>query len=111
MTGDCPRLILTGAGGKIADLYAPEYRFGGEIQSSRDGRRFAFARAKAKDSPASVRNMDLCVYDLTNKRIIFSLPIFPLPQHKLAFALSPDGSFLAAQTDHLLYVWHLSFSD
>jgi hypothetical protein len=111
VTGNCSRLILTGAGGKIADLYAPEYRFGAEIQPSRDGRRFAFARAKAKDSPARVRNMDLCVYDLTDKRIIFSLPIFPLPQHKLAFALSPDGSFLAAQTDHLLYVWHLSFSD
>jgi len=110
VTGDCSRLILTGAGGKIADLYAPEYRFGGEIQPSRDGRRFAFARAKAKDSPTHVRNMDLCVYDLMDKRIIFSLPISPLPLHKLAFALSPDGSFLAAQTDNLLYVWHLSFS-
>jgi len=42
------------------------------------------------------------VYDLADKRIIFSLPISPLPQHKLAFALSPDGSLLAAQTDGFL---------
>jgi hypothetical protein len=109
VTGDCPRLILTEADEKIADLYAPEYRFGGEIQASRDGRRFAFARVKAKDSAAHLRNVELCVYDLTDKRIIFSLPIFPLPQHKLAFGLSPDGSLLGAQTDGLLRVWHLSF--
>jgi hypothetical protein len=108
VTGDCPHLMLIRAGGKIADLYASEYRFGGEIQPSRDGRRFAFARAKAEDPPAHVKNMELCVYGLMDKRIIFSLPISPLPQHKLAFALSPDGSLLAAQSDGLLYVWHIS---
>jgi hypothetical protein len=109
VTGDCPHLMLIRAGVEIADLYGLDDRFGEEIQPSRDGR-FAFARAKAKDSPTHVRNMDLCVYDLMDKRIILSLPISPLPQHKLAFALSPDGAFLAAQTDNLLYVWHLSFS-
>ena len=108
VTGDCPRLVLTTAGGKIADLYAPEYRFGGEIQPSRDGRRFAFARAKAKDSPTRVRNMELCVYDLTEKEIVFSAPVSPLPQHKLAFGLSPDGTMLASQADGFLYVWRLS---
>jgi hypothetical protein len=108
VTGDCSHLMLIRAGGKIADLYAPEYRFGGEIQPSRDGLRFAFARAKAEDPPAHVKNMELCVYGLMDKRIIFSLPISPLPQHKLAFALSPDGSLLASQTDGLLYVWHIS---
>ncbi|HEY4818313.1 MAG TPA: hypothetical protein VIH67_12850 [Candidatus Acidoferrum sp.] len=109
VTGDCSHLMLITAGRKIADLYAPEYRFGGEVQPSRDGRRFAFARAKAEDSPTHVKNMELCVYDLTDKKIVFSLPVSPLPQHKLAFALSPDGSLLASQTDGLLYVWHLSF--
>jgi hypothetical protein len=108
VTGDCPHLMLIRAGEEIADVYAPEYRFGGEIQPSRDGRRFAFARAKAEDQPAHVKNMELCVYGLMDKRIIFSLPISPLPQHKLAFALSPDGSLLASQTDGLLYVWHIS---
>jgi hypothetical protein len=109
VTGDCPHLMLIMDGRKIADLYAPEYRFGGEVQPSRDGRRFAFARAKAEDPPTHVKNMELCVYDLTDKKIVFSLPVSPLPQHKLAFALSPDGSLLASQTDGLLYVWHLSF--
>jgi len=108
VTGDCPHLLLIMAGRKIADVYAPEYRFGGEIQPSRDGRRFAFARANANDPPTRVRNMELCVYDLADKRIIFSLPISPLPQHKLAFALSPDGSLLAAQTDGFLYIWRFS---
>jgi len=109
VTGDCPHLILIRAGGKIADIYAPEYRFGGEIQPSRDGQRFAFARAQAEDPPTHIRNMELCVYDLVDKRIIFSQPIIPLPQHKLAFGLSADGSLLASQTDGLLYVWHLPF--
>jgi hypothetical protein len=108
VTGDCPRLIVTAAGGKIADLYAPEYRFGGEIQPSRDGRRFAFARAKAKDSPTHVTNMDLCVYDLTDKKIVFFTPVSPLPQDKLAFGLSPDGTLLASQTDGFLYVSRLA---
>jgi hypothetical protein len=109
VTGDCAHLMLIRAGGGIADIYAPEYRFGGEIQPSRDGQRFAFVRAQTKDPPTNIRNMELCVYDLMDKRIIFSLPVFPLPQHKLAFALSPDGSLLASQTDGLLYVWHLPF--
>ena len=108
VTGDCAHLMLIAAGRKIADLYAPEDRFGGEIQPSRDGRRFAFARAKANDPPTHARTMELCVYDLVDKKIIFSLPISPLPQHKLAFALSPEGTLLASQTDGLLYVWHLS---
>lgn len=108
VTGDCPHLMLI-RGGEIADIYAPEYRFGGEIQPSRDGQRFAFARAQAEDPPTHVRNMELCVYDLTARKIIFSQPIFPLPQHKLAFGLSPDGSLLGSQTDGLLRVWHLSF--
>jgi len=109
VTGDCPHLMLIRAGGKIADIYAPEYRFGGEIQPSREGQRFAFARARAEDPPTHIRNMELCVYDLVDKRIIFSQPIIPLPQHKLAFGLSPDGSLLASQTDGRLYVWHLPF--
>ena len=109
VTGDCPHLMLVRAGGKIADIYAPEYRFGGEIQPSREGQRFAFARAQAEDPPTHVRNMELCVYDLVDKRIVFSQPIIPLPQHKLAFGLSPDGSLLASQTDGRLYVWHLPF--
>jgi hypothetical protein len=109
VTGDCSHLILITGGRKIADVYAPEYRFGSEIQPSRDGQRFAFARAQAKDPPTHVRNMDLCVYDLMGERIMFSQPIIPLPQHKLAFGLSPDGSLLASQTDGRLYVWHLPF--
>jgi hypothetical protein len=108
VTGDCPRLVLTAAGRKIADVYAPGYRFGGEIQPSRDGGRFAFARADAKDSPTRVRNMELCVYDLADKKIVFSAPVSPLPQHKLAFGLSPDGTLLALQTDGFLYIWRLS---
>jgi len=107
VTGDCPHLMLIKAGEEIADLYAPEYRFGGEIQPSRDGRRFAFARAAAKDQPTHVRNMELCVYDLVDKKIIFSLPISPLPHHKLAFALSPDGSLLGLQTDSVFRMWSL----
>ena len=110
VTGDCPRLVLTAAGQKIADVYAPGYRFGGEIQPSRDGRRFAFARANAKDSPTHVRNMELCVFDLTDEKIVFTAPVSPLPQHKLAFGLSPDGTLLALQTDGLLYIWRLSSS-
>lgn len=108
VTGECPHLLLIMAGRKIADVYAPEYRFGGEIQSSRDGRRFAFARSNANDPPTHVRNMELCVYDLTDKKIVFSAPVSPLPQHKLAFGLSPDGTLLASQTDGFLYVWRLS---
>ena len=39
VTGDCPHLVLIRDDRKFADLYAPEYRFGGDIQPSRDGSR------------------------------------------------------------------------
>ncbi len=53
-------------------------------------------------------NLEVCVYDIERKRIIFAVPVAPLPQHKLGFALSPDGSLLALQSDNLLRVWTLS---
>jgi hypothetical protein len=111
VTGDCSHVMLIMEDRKIADLHSLEYRFGGEIQPSRDGWRFAFARTNANDPPTHAKSMELCVYDLRDKKIISALPVLPLPQHKLAFALSPDGALLASQIDGRLYVWRLSFRD
>jgi hypothetical protein len=51
--------------------------------------------------------MELCVYDLAEQKIVFGEVASPPPQHKLGFAVSPDGSLFAMQVDGLLRVWRL----
>jgi len=110
VSGDCGSLLLTRKGEIFQEINAPEFQFGSQIHPSRDGTRFAFARSKARAHSEKISNLELCVYDISRHEIISAFPISPLPQHKLGFALSPDGSLLAVQSDNLLRVWSLSTS-
>lgn len=107
ITGDCPALILTRSRDELSEIDFPEYLIGGELQSSRGGRRFAFVRTKGKQKSPHVTYMELCVYDLAQHKIVFNTTASPPPQHKLGFAVSPDGSLVALQIDGLLRVWRL----
>jgi len=108
ITGDCPSVMLIRSGEEFAEIYSPEYRVGGEIRPSSGGQRFAFSRARMKEPPSRITYLELCVYDLAKRRVVFTTTVIPLPQHKFTFAISPDGSLLALQTDGLLRVWRLS---
>jgi hypothetical protein len=108
ITGGCPLLMLLQSGKKIAEIYSPKYRFGGEVQPSRNGQRFAFVRSQTKDGTWRATKVELCVYDLKARTEVSVANVVPLPQLKLAFALSPDGSLLAMQTDSLLRIWRLA---
>ena len=110
VSGGCGSLLLTHKGEIFQEINAPEFQFGSEIRPSRDGTRFAFTRSKARSHSEKISNLELCVYDISHHKIIFTSPISPLPQHKLGFALSPDGTLLAVQSDNLLRVWSLSAS-
>jgi hypothetical protein len=111
ISGDCGSLLLTRSGEIFQEINAPEFQFGSDIRSSRDGTRFAFARSKARAHSEKISNIELCVYGISRHKVIFTFPVSPLPQHKLGFALSPDGSLLALQSDNLLRVWSLSMSN
>jgi hypothetical protein len=52
--------------------------------------------------------VELCVYDLKARTEVSVANVVLLPQLKLAFALSPDGSLLAMQIDRLLRIWRLA---
>ncbi len=108
ISGDCPSLMLIRSGEEVAEINSPDYRIGGQIRPSSDGERFAFSRTRMKERPSRITYLELCVYDLAARRIIFTTAVFPLPQHKFAFAISPDGSLLALQIDGLLRVWRLA---
>jgi hypothetical protein len=107
ITGGCPRLILARSHDELSEIDFPGYLIGGEIQSSRGGRRFAFFRTRSQENPPQITYIDLCVYDLAEHKIVFSTAASPPPQHKLGFAVSPDGSLFALQVDGLLRVWRL----
>jgi hypothetical protein len=107
ITGGCPTLILARSGDEFSQINFPGYLTGGELQSSRGGRRFAFFRTRGKEKPPGITYLELCVYDLAEHRIVFSTVASPPPQHKLGFAVSPDGSLFALQVDGLLRVWRL----
>jgi hypothetical protein len=107
ITGGCPTLILARSRDELSEIDFPEYRIGGELQSSRGGRRFAFFRTRSKGKPPHITYMELCVYDLAGHKIVFSTAASPLPQHKIGFAISPDGSLFALQVDEILRVWRL----
>ena len=111
ISGDCGNLFLARAGGIFQEINAVEFRFGSDIRPSRDGAQFAFARYKARADSEKIPNLELCVYDISRHKVIFTFPVSPLPQHKLGFALSPDGSLLALQSDNLLRVWSISTSN
>ena len=111
ISGNCGSLFLTRSGEIFQEINAPEFQFGEDIRPSRDGTRFAFARSKARGRSEKISNLELCVYDISRHKVIFTFPVSPLPQHKLGFALSPDGSLLALQSDNLLRVWSLSTSN
>jgi hypothetical protein len=109
VTGDCPLLLLLESGQKIALLQSPRgYRFGGEVQPSRHRRRFAFVRSQNSGEYSPVASIEVSVYDLDGQAEIFVAKMAPVPKLKFAFALSPDGSLLAVQTDGLLRVWRLA---
>jgi hypothetical protein len=108
ISGDCASLMLIRSGEEVAEINSPEYRIGGQIRPSSDGERFAFSRTRMKERPSRITYFELCVYDLAARRVIFTTAVFPLPQHKFAFAVSPDGSLLALQIDGLLRVWRLA---
>lgn len=107
VTGGCSWLILLQRDAEVAELHSPEYTFGGEIGPSREGRRFAFVRYQTKGKPARVTRNEICVYELGKRKVIFAEPVVPTPRYKLAFALSPDGSLLALESDNLVRVWRL----
>jgi hypothetical protein len=106
--GDCPFVMLIRSGEEFDEIYSPEYRTGGEVRPSRGGKRFVFSRMKMKDRPSRITSLEICVYDLAEHKIVFTTPVVPLPQQKFAFALSPDGSLLASQTDGLVRVWRVA---
>jgi hypothetical protein len=106
--GDCPLVMLIRSGEEFDEIYSPEYRTGGEVRPSRGGKRFVFSRTKMKDRPSRITSLEICVYDLAEHKIVFTTPVVPLPQQKFAFAISPDGSLLAAQTDGLVHVWRVT---
>lgn len=107
ITGGCPTLILARSGGEFSQINFPGYLVGGELQSSRGGRRFAFFRTRSKEKPPHITYMELCVYDLADRKMVFTTAVSPPPQHKLGFAVSPDGSLFAFQVDGSLRVWRL----
>src|SRR5437879_6567310 len=102
ISGDCSFVMLIRSGEESGEIHSPEYRMGGEIRPSRGGQRFVFSRTKMKERPSRITSLELCVYDLATRRIVFTTVVFPLPQQKFAFAISPDGSLLASQTDGLV---------
>jgi len=108
ISGGCPSLILIRSGEKVVEIDSPEYRIGGEIRPSSGGERFAFSRTRMKERPSRITYLELCVYDLAVGGIVFTTAVSPLPEHKFAFAISPDGSLLALQMDGLLRVWRLA---
>jgi len=107
ITGGCPRLILARSRDEFPEINFPGYQIGGEIQSSRGGWRFAFVRTRNQEKSPHITYMELYVYDLAERKIVFSTAASPPPQHKLGFAVSPDGSLFALQVDGLLRVWRL----
>jgi hypothetical protein len=108
ITGNCPSLMLIRSGEEFAEIYSPEYRIGGEIRPSSGGQRFIFSRTRMKERHSRITYLELCVYDLSERRVVFTTTVIPLPQHKFAFAISPNGSLLALQVDGLLRVWRLA---
>jgi hypothetical protein len=109
VTGDCPLLLLIESGKKMALLHSRQgYRFGGDVQPSRHSRRFAFVRSQNRGKSSAVGEIEVSVYDLDGQTEIFVARVAPVPAFKFAFALSPDGSLLAVQTDSLLRVWRLA---
>ena len=108
ISGDCSFVMLIRSGEESDELHSPEYQMGGEIRPSRGGQRFVFSRTKMKERPSRITSLELCVYDLATRRIVFTTVVFPLPQQKFAFAISPDGSLLASQTDGLVRVWRVA---
>jgi len=108
ITGNCPSLMLIRSGEEFAEIYSPEYRIGGEIRPSSGGQRFIFSRTRMKERHSRITYLELCVYDLSERRVVFTTTVIPLPQHKFAFAISPNGSLLALQIDGLLRVWRLA---
>jgi hypothetical protein len=101
ITGGCSTLILARSRDEFSEIDFPGYVIGGEIQSSRSGRRFAFVRTRSQEKPPHITYMELCMYDLAERKIVFSTAAPPPPQDKLGFAVSPDGSLLALQaTDY-----------
>ncbi|HKV63133.1 MAG TPA: hypothetical protein VJO16_14560 [Candidatus Acidoferrum sp.] len=110
VTGNCPSLMLIRSGEEFAEVYLPEYWIGGEIRPSSGGQRFAFSRMKRKMRHSHITYLDLCVYDFAQHKVVFTTAVSPLPQHKFAFAISPDGSLLAMQSDGLLRVWRVAYS-
>jgi len=108
VTGDCPSLMLIRSGQELDEIRYPEYRIGGEIRPSRGGQRFVFSRARMKGRSSRITSLEVCVYDLAEHRVVLTTAVFPLPQQKFAFAISPDGSLLAAQADGLVRVWRVA---
>ena len=82
-------------------------RLGSDIRSSRDGRRFALSRSQSISHTDRIFNLEVCIYDMQRTHTIFTVPVNPLPQHKSGYALSPDGSLFALQSDDVLHVWRL----
>lgn len=107
ISGECPFVMLIRSGEEFDEIHSPEYRMGREIRPSKGGQRFVFSRTKMKDRPSRITSLEICVYDLAQHKIVFTTPVVPLPQQKFAFAISPDGSLLAAQTDGLVQVWRV----
>src|ERR1700730_298297 len=99
IAGGCPTLILARSADEFSQINFPGYLTGGELHSSRGGRRFAFFRTRGKEKPPGITYMELCVYDLADHKIVFSAVASPPSQHKLGFAVSPDGSLFALPVD------------
>ena len=108
ISGDCGHLFLARHGEIFQELNGVEFRFGSDFRPSRDGNRFVFSRSRSKPHSDKIFGLEVCVYDILRKGIIFTVPVVPMPQHKLGYALSPEGDLFALQSDNLLRVWSLS---
>jgi len=65
------------------------------------------SRSQMKNRGSHSTTIDPGVCDLEKRREVFTTRVAPLPRLKLGFALSPQGSLLAMQTDSLLRVWRI----
>jgi hypothetical protein len=105
VTGDCSKVLLLKGDDEVDEVEFLDSRIGGEVRASRDGAKIAFVRYPKKDPPQRITQIELCVYDLRTKKMKVVQDVNPLPQWKLGFALSPNGSMVAVVSDDLLQVW------
>lgn len=105
--GHCPSLLLITPirplkPGIVRHEY-PHAMVGGDIRPAPGGNFFAFTVSYLAGS--KLHDVSLSVFDVAANRVCWSIDLEPLPQHKLAFGFSPDGSLLAVEIDHQVSIY------